>query len=59
MATATTADPLLTDDDGVIAETIAAFPPLDEQRRAGIRAIARAADPFTDALRRTIRGNVA
>jgi hypothetical protein len=55
----TTADPLLADPDGVHAEAIAALEPLDEQRRASIRALARAADPFTDALRRTIRGDVA
>ena len=57
MAPATlAADDLLADPDGVHAEAVAALPPLDAQRRATIRALARAADPFTEALRATIRG---
>lgn len=49
-------EPLLDDPDGVHAAAIAGLPPIPLEQRARIRALARAADPFTDGLRDLLRG---
>lgn len=51
MSSLTTVDPLLDDPDGVHADAIAQLTPIPLEQRARIRALARAADPFTDKLR--------
>lgn len=54
-STAAVIDPLLDDPDGIHAAAIAELKPIPLEQRARIRALARAADPVTEAVRDLLR----